>query len=86
MMEILGMAPAQPQDGPTKPSLLEREMEMIGLLRNGPDDDDDDDVEETENTEQNDDERTEVYKNSFLAKNLPRRPGKPVRRQRPQLD
>ena len=57
MMEVLGgMANAQPQDGP-KLSLLEREMEMMGLLRNGPDDDDQD-GEEIENTQQNDDERT----------------------------
>jgi hypothetical protein len=58
MMEFLGMASAQPEDGPKLP-LLESKMEMIGVLLNGPDDNDDDGGE-TENTQQNDDEGTEI--------------------------
>ena len=83
MMEALGMAPSQ-GDGP-KPSLLEREMEMIGLLGNNTDDENDN-GEETAINQQDSDDRTEIYKNSFPAKSPPRRPGRPVRRQRQQVD
>ena len=86
MMEALGMAPKQPDDGP-KPSLLEREMETIGLLRNGPDNTDDEDGEEVTSLTQQDSDETEIYKSSYAtSKKLPRRPGRPVRRQRPLVD
>ena len=80
MMEALGMAPAQPQDGPK-----EREMEMIGLLRNCTDDEDED-GEETALTQQSSDDRTEIYRSSFPNKSIPTRPGRPVRRQRLPVD
>lgn len=84
MMEALGVAPSQSQDG-GKPTKLEREMEMIGLLRSGPDNEDEDGEDATA-AQLGDDERPEIYKSSIPHKSAPRRPGRPVRRQRKPVD
>ena len=93
MMEYLGLAPSQPKDngsGGLRPSLLEREMEMMGLLKSGSNDtaDNYDDGEKNSfDREENsyDEHGGEVYTTS-KGSSTPRRPGKPVRRQRKPAD
>jgi hypothetical protein len=89
MMEALGLAPKHTNEngkGGERPSLLEREMEMMGLLRPGPNDTAEN-YFDGETNQLFDEKRTEVFKPSTPAgQSNPRRPGRPVRRQRKLVD
>jgi hypothetical protein len=89
MMESLGMAPNQSEDvGNGGPSIIEREMEIMGLrsLSNDAVDKDTDGGEDNA-TNHVDEDPAEVYKPSPIQeKTAPRRPGRPIRRQRKPTD
>jgi hypothetical protein len=83
MMEFLGLAPKHADDI-GGPSIIEREMEMMGLLSLSNDavENNNEDGEEKK-TNPREEDSTEVFKPSVPDKvATPRRPGRPVRRQR----
>ncbi|KAG7364366.1 sodium/hydrogen exchanger [Nitzschia inconspicua] len=87
MMDALGMAPSQAKDGGGKSSALE--TEMVGLLRTVPVEPSDyDDREESNNSDHFPDERKEVYTSAGTGSQglPPKLPGRPVRRQRKNID